>query len=154
MSQFSDMQPGGPPNPFASTPAGYPPPRRSRAWLWILLGAGGMGALVCCGCLGLFAVGWTQIGKGLQAQLNADPTAKEHLGTVNSATLDVVEMTKVAEKQKGGPPVMVFAVRGDKGSGMVHVEQEAGSGQTSEMASWCCLPARRSSLVLVLQRLV
>ena len=131
MSQFSDMQSGGPPNPFASTPAGYPPPRRSRAWLWILLGAVGMGALVCCGCLGLFAVGWTQVGKPLQAQLNADPIAKEHLGTVSSATLDVVEIAKVAEKQKkqGGPPVMVFSVRGDKGSGMVHAEQDTG-GQT------------------------
>jgi hypothetical protein len=136
MSQFSDMHTGGPPNPFASTPAGYPPPRRSRAWLWILLGATGMGALVCCGCLGLFAVGWTQVGKGLQAQLNADPAAKEHLGTVSSATLDVSAMMEAAAKKgkDGGQPDMVFDVRGDKGSGMVHAQQDPG-GQTFRNAT-------------------
>lgn len=127
MSQFSDMQSPQPPNPFAATPTNYPPPRRSRAWLWILLGAGGMGALVCCGCLGLFAFGWSQVGKGLQAQLNADPTATEHLGTVNSATLDIVATGEATEKEGGGQAVMVFQVQGTKGKGRVQARQAPGN---------------------------
>lgn len=131
MSQFSSTPQGTPQNPFSSSPFDNPPPRRSRTWLWILLGAGGMGALVCCGCAGLFAVGWTQVGKGLQAQLNADPIAKEHLGTVSSATLDVTAMMEAAaaKGKDGGNPDMVFQVRGDKGSGHVHAQQDPG-GQT------------------------
>ena len=126
MSQFSGMPQENPPNPFASSPFDKPPPpRRSRVWLWILLGALGMGALVCCGCAGLMGFAWTQVGAPLQAQLKADPKAQEHLGTVNSATLDMSGVMEAAKDAKPGePPVMVFQVRGDKGSGVVHARQE------------------------------
>jgi hypothetical protein len=126
MSQFANFDsPSSKPNPFAATPAFQQPPKRSNAWLWILLGVGGTMLVVCCGCVGLFALGYSQMGKPLMAQLNADPTAQQHLGTVTKAEFDFVASTQATEKAKGagGGNVMVFNVEGDKGKGVVQAKQ-------------------------------
>jgi hypothetical protein len=118
MSQFSDLQPSQPPNPFATTPMNYPPPRRSRAWLWILLGIGGLGAAMCCGCAGMgwFAAstGFNMMAEDLKGKLNADPVAQEHLGTIKNVEMDFIASIKATEK-RGGEQVFLFHVEGSKG---------------------------------------
>jgi hypothetical protein len=127
MSQFDNLgQPTGAPNPFSTSPGGFPPPKKSNAWLYILLGVGGTLLLVCCGCGGLFMFGFSQVGKPLMLQLNADPTSQQHLGTVTSAQLDFVASTKATEQAGGGGNIMVFNVKGDKGAGVVRAHQAPG----------------------------
>lgn len=129
MSQFPVSDPAGGHNPFASSPPGYPPPPKSRVWLWVLLGAGGAAALVCCGCAGFGWLGWNVstrvLGTELVQQLNADATAQQELGKVLSADLDVMATAK-ATQESDGRQVMVFRVTGDKASGEVHAEQTGG----------------------------
>ena len=89
MSQFANFDSPNPtPNPFAATPAYQQPPKKSNAWMWILLGVGGTVLVVCCGCVGFFTLGLNVIGNQIEAQLNADPTAQQHLGEVQSASID------------------------------------------------------------------
>jgi hypothetical protein len=131
MSQFPNMnQPGSAPNPFAATTPGFPPPRRSSAWLWILVGAGGVAALVCCGCGGLMWFGLSAAGgvldKQMVARLNDDAIAKEHLGTVTSAKWDMMASGEATQKG-GGKNVLLFHVQGSKGKGDVVVEQAPGA---------------------------
>lgn len=130
MSQFPASDPAsGSSNPFASSPPGYPPPRKSNIWLWILLGAGGAAVLVCCGCAGFGWIGWNVgtgvLGTELVKQLNADAAAQQELGTVSSATLDLMATSK-ATQDADGRSVMVFQVKGEKASGQVHAEQAGG----------------------------
>jgi hypothetical protein len=132
MSQFSDMQ-SGPPNPFASTPPGYPPPRKSRAWLWILLGIGGLGVAACCGCAGMgwFAAstGFNMMAEDLKGKLQADPVAQEHLGDITSVEMDFLASIKATEK-RGGEQVFLFHVDGSKADGDVIGKQPVQGQQT------------------------
>ena len=137
MSQFPNMgQPGSAPNPFAASPAAYPPPPRSRVWLWVLLGIGGTGLFVCCGCAGLMWFGWTKAMGVVESQmvtkLNGDPVAKEHLGAVKSASFDVMASGEATQKA-GGKNLFVFHVQGEKGKADVHADQ-ATDGQTFQNA--------------------
>jgi hypothetical protein len=127
MSQFDNLGQPGAPNPFSTSPVS-PPPKKSNAWLWILLGVGGTLLLVCGCCGGLFMFGFSQVGRPLMLQLNADPTSQQHLGTVTSAQLDFVASTKATEQAGGGGNIMVFNVKGDKGSGVVRAHQAPGGG--------------------------
>ena len=129
MSQFPEMGQPGQPAPFATMP-GYPQPRKSRWWLWLLLGIGGVGVAICCGCAGLTYFGLSAAGTAFEgpmlSKLNADPTVQEKLGTVTSAKWDMMASTKAVEKSKSQKPIFVFHVVGDKGSGDVHADQAVG----------------------------
>ena len=129
MSQFPDMGQPGSPASFATAP-GFPPPRKSRWWLWLLIGMGGAGVIVCCGCAGLMYFGLSAAGNVMEgpmiSKLNADATAQEKLGTVTSAKWDMMATGKATEAAKNGTTVMVFHVTGEKGSGDVHADQAVG----------------------------
>jgi hypothetical protein len=138
MSQFPSSEPaGGKPNPFATSPPGYAQPK-SKTWLYVLLGGGGVLLLLCCGCGGMgyffFNTGMNIVGQELVRQLNADPVAQEHLGTVSSATMDFMATGEATQKRGGN--VIVFHVTGDKGSGNVTAEQTPGqqSFQNAELS--------------------
>jgi len=133
MSQFPNMnQPAGQPNPFAASQSPYQqPPKSSNVWLWILLGVGGAGLLVCCGCGGF---GYMMMGEGfkvfeqnLQAQLSASPVAQEHLGEIQSVKMDFMEGVKRTDERK--QQTMVFHVVGSKGSAEVEGDQPPFGGQ-------------------------
>jgi hypothetical protein len=127
MSQFANFDQPAKPNPFAAPPPGGQGPKKSRAWLWILLGAGGMGVLFCCGCAGLFALGWNEVGRQLTVQLNADPTAQQHLGEVTSASMDLVATGEAAQGvQDKSQQKIVFQVKGKKSDGKVSARQVPG----------------------------
>jgi hypothetical protein len=134
MSQFPNMnQPAGQPNPFAASASTYQqPPKKSNVWLYILLGVGGAGLLVCCGCGGF---GYMMMGEGfkvfeqnLQAQLSASPAAQEHLGEIQSVKMNFMEGVARTEK-RGGQQTMVFNVVGSKGSAEVYGDQPPFGGQ-------------------------
>jgi hypothetical protein len=127
MSQFpASESPSGSPNPFAAAPPSYPPPQKSNVWLWVLFGAGGAAVLVCCGCGGLMWFGWSVstsvLGDQMVRQLNADAIAQQELGTVSSASFDVMASGQASQGAKG-KSILVFRVVGDKASGEVHAEQ-------------------------------
>lgn len=130
MSQFPNMNQPGQPNPFGGGQSPYQQqPKSSMLWLWILLGVGGVGLLCCGGCGGLFYLGLNAAGGEMVARLNADPVAQEHLGTVTSATMDVMAMGEESQRAGPGKSILVFNVVGDKGSGKVIAEQEPGAQQ-------------------------
>jgi hypothetical protein len=134
MSQFPNPgMPGSEPNPFAASPAGYQP-KKSNTWLYILLGVGGVSLLACCGCVGLgyfgFNAGMGIVGAQLKNQLNSDPTAQQHLGTVSSVEVDI--MASGEEQQKRGEQVLLFHVVGDKGTGDVIAQQAPGQQTFSD----------------------
>jgi hypothetical protein len=132
MSQFPNMNQPGQPNPFAAGPAAYQQPKSSNAWLWILLGVGGAGLLVCCGCggFGYYAMnqGFTMMQTALKDQLNTNPVAQQHLGPITSVTFDFG--ASITESQeRGGDEVFVFHVVGANGSGDVIGNQPPPGGQ-------------------------
>ncbi|MDX1948071.1 MAG: hypothetical protein SFU86_21915 [Pirellulaceae bacterium] len=120
-SQFSDFGQGGGVNP-CFTSAQTPPPPKSKAWLWILLGVLGGGLVVCAGCCGIGYIGmqgaFSQLDSDMLAKLNADPVAQQHLGTITSVKGDFWASTRESEK-RGGQRVFIFHVQGTLGSGDV-----------------------------------
>ena len=132
MSQFPNMNQPGQPNPFAASQSPYQQqPKKSNTWLYILLGVGGAGLLVCCGCGGF---GYMMMGEGfkvfeqnLQAQLSASPVAQEHLGEIQSVKMDFMEGVKRTDERK--QQTMVFHVVGSKGSAEVEGDQPPFGGQ-------------------------
>jgi hypothetical protein len=132
MSQFPNMNQPGQPNPFSAGPAAYQQPKSSNTWLWILLGVGGVGLLVCCGCGGF---GWMTMNQGftifeqnLQAQLSSSPTAQEHLGDIQSVKFDFMAGMKRTE-ERGGQQTFVFHVTGSKATMDVEGDQPPFGGQ-------------------------
>jgi len=143
---------GNAPNPFAAAPQGYPPPRKSNVWLWVLGGAGGAMLLVCCGCGGLMYFGFNKgmgiLGEKLVGQLNEDAVAKEHLGKVSSATVDFTGMISEAQKNKTpGEQRFLFHVKGDKASGDVTAVQ-ATPGQEQFKNAKLRLPGKDEEIPL------
>ena len=128
MSQFPNMNQPGQPGHFSAGPPADQQPKSSNAWLWILLGVGGVGLLLCCGCGGLAMLGLNMAGGEMVARLNADPVAQEHLGTIKSASFDVMG-TGEESQRAGGKNVIVFNVVGDKASGKVIADQAPGAEQ-------------------------
>jgi hypothetical protein len=130
MSQF---QPGSSPNPFSPAPGAYQQPKKSNTWLWVLLGVGGIFAVVCCGCGGvgymLMQTGFTVIEQDLQNRLAGDPTVQEHIGNVQSVELDFIASVQESEK-RGGDQVFRFHVTGDKGNADVVGGQPPQGGTT------------------------
>jgi len=126
MSQFPSSGQPGAPNPFGPAPT-YQPPKKSNAWLWILLGVGGVVVLSCVCCGGFMMFGFNLVGKQIIAQLNSDPTAQQHLGTVSSASMDFVAIGEANKNKAGGRQYMVFDVKGSKGSGKVKAVQTPGA---------------------------
>jgi hypothetical protein len=118
--------PYDPTNPYSTLggPPGMHPPRKSNAWLWILgIGGGILGlGLLCCGCFGgLFYFGWGQMNEMVKQQIQNDPVIQEHIGEVYSVSANV--MATGQEVQANPPPpgdnVLVFDVKGSKGSGQL-----------------------------------
>jgi hypothetical protein len=123
-SQFSGFgQPGQgnfPPgnlNPYSDVPLG-PPPKKSKTWLWILLGGGlvALVALIACGGIIYFSFseGLAIFEQDLMARLNASPTAQKHLGTIESVEFDLLASTKATNKNDG-EQVFLFHVQGTQG---------------------------------------
>jgi len=116
MSQgnYGGYTPPNPNNPYANTGSfgQAPPPKKSKAWIWILGIVGGGGILVCgcCGGLSYFAynTGMTMIAEQTKQEIQGKPVVQEHIGTIESASPDL--MAGVEETQKKGGPSRARAI--------------------------------------------
>lgn len=103
-----------------------PPPKKGGKGLLIGCGiASLLGMLVCCGgfaMLGYFGLG--VVGDVVQAEVENSPTIIEHIGEIDSMSLN---LTATGEEAQGVEPgqaaPMVFDVQGSKGSGMIVAQQ-------------------------------
>jgi hypothetical protein len=119
--------PNDPLNPYANLGGSgttQPPRRSSSPWPWILGIGGGFGvaALLCCGCLGVLGyIGFNQINQSLKLQIQDDPVIQEHIGEIESVSLNL--MAAIEEMKANPPPpgesLQAFDVQGTKGSGVV-----------------------------------
>ncbi len=112
-------------NPY-SFPPGYEPPRRSRSWLWILLGIGGLvvvAPLCCLGCGGLLLhFGFEVVEGEIVADLNTDPIIQQHIGQVVSAEIDLWDSFQEDMKnpvEDDEESWYVFDIQGTKNRGRV-----------------------------------
>jgi hypothetical protein len=113
---------GGNPNPYAgSFGPQQPPPKKSNAWLWIL-GIGGIGSLLVCGCCGgfgyfAFSQGMSMFAEAAKSEAAGNPAVVEHIGDITSVNSNFIKSTQETEKRGPGTNYLVFEVEGTKGSG-------------------------------------
>ncbi|MFN0017078.1 MAG: hypothetical protein ACKVP0_02395 [Pirellulaceae bacterium] len=139
MSQgnYGGYTPPNPNNPYANTGSfgQAPPPKKSKAWIWILGIVGGGGILVCgcCGGLTYFAynTGMTMIAEQTKQEIQGKPVVQEHIGTIESASPDLMAGVEETQKKgaKPGESHLVIHIKGSKGSGDVIGRMPQGGGQ-------------------------
>ena len=124
----------------SNPPDSYPPPQRSSSavlWIVILVLVLVVGlpillvAVMFLGCCGLMGVGaysaFHLTGEMAKQQFGADPVIQQHVGEIQSISLNLSATEE--ERQKGvaqGANVVVFDVSGPKGSGQIIAEQLPG----------------------------
>lgn len=126
-----------PNDPFnnPAQPMGQPqggPPQKSRG-KGCLIGCGIASVvmlLVCCGggyWMYNFVSG--ELGREVQRRVADNPVIKEHVGQLESVSLDLMETSKQSQQaqEEGKQGVLVFQLEGSQGSGQLLVEQATGS---------------------------
>jgi hypothetical protein len=123
VSSWQQSPTGMNPQPYA--PSGVPPfspqpPAKSNAWLWVLLGIGGV-LFLCCGggVVGLAVFGMNIAAEEVSDQVRDNPKFREHIGELQS-----METDWVATAAKNDDETFVYNARGDKGSGVLTVKEE------------------------------
>jgi len=131
VSQPFSNNPASPPaaGSFAQDPFA-PPPKKSSWWMWLLGGCGCSVVLLvlCCGGVSYWGAtkGGQFLGKVLQEALqeeiagNAD--VEEHLGEINSLTVNFVESGQEKSARGSSENVLVMDAVGTKGNGKFIVE--------------------------------
>lgn len=105
-----------------------PPPQKSNFWMIFFIVVLVL-MVICCGCGGA-AVWFTYtgvqqvagaIGGEIVKPYQNDPAVQEHIGNIQSASMNLSEMMKEAQKNPGKEDegVMIFDVVGDKGKGKI-----------------------------------
>jgi hypothetical protein len=119
-------------------PGSFPPQQQSSStiiWVVVLILLLVIGlpillvALVFVGCCGLIGVGTTfalQMPADMaKQQFGNDPVIQQHIGQLQSVSLNLTGTSEEQQKQTtAGTNVMVFDVRGSKGSGQLIAEQQ------------------------------
>lgn len=123
---------GGPtPGGYAEAPFGQPPPQKSsRWWVWILGGCGCSTLLLilCCGGIGYWTVakGGKLVGGAIKEQLEKEIAGNddvaEHLGDIQSLSMDFIESGKETQSRGGGANWLVLNAEGEKGNGTFVVQ--------------------------------
>lgn len=127
------------PNSGSSFPPSTPPvaPKKSNVLLYVLLGIGGVALLVCCGCAGTMYFGGSSImnaaltaaAEEVRPSLAADPVVQEHIGEIESVTVNFSSMMAEAQaNQKAGNAEqrMVIDIKGSKANGQAVGVMDAG----------------------------
>ncbi|QDT06820.1 hypothetical protein K227x_52410 [Rubripirellula lacrimiformis] len=135
-----------PENPFDANPNApgnsggvYPdsPPKKSKAKFW-LMGCGILGfvgLLVCCGGpLLMTQFGLSMLAGEFQKQLDGNPVIVEHIGEIESLSMNWSETIARAQNAEGGSEELAFEISGTKGSGVVMIQQDQ-SGDGTGMQS-------------------
>jgi hypothetical protein len=112
MSQFNDPTFGAPP----------PPKKKSSATMWIiilLLLVLGVPVLCCGGIMGgFFMVGRNVLAAQMKSEFQNHAAVQEHIGADMDATLNFSAST-AEQQQHPNEKVLVFDVKGSKGSGKI-----------------------------------
>jgi hypothetical protein len=117
-------QPMGGPGQYGGTFGPQaPPPRRSNTWLWILGGLGLAGLLVCGCCGGFMMFGMSQLSGALEEEVAGHPAIEQHIGDIQSTSLNLTATGEETNKRGGGKSVMVYDVKGSTGNGQLIAEQ-------------------------------
>lgn len=105
--------------PFGSQP---PPRKSSKMWIFLLIGGLLLIPLTCCGgALGFFWLGTSVLSTEAKQDVAGTPEAVAELGEVQSASTNL--MASGEEKNRAGREVVVFDIKGTKGTGQLIVEQ-------------------------------
>jgi hypothetical protein len=88
--------------------------------------------LGCCGMMGLGAYSAMQIpGEMARQQYANHPVVREHVGEVQSVSMNIAatadEQQQAGDDLPPGTTIMVFDVRGSKGTGKIVAQQRAGA---------------------------
>lgn len=86
--------------------------------------------LVCCGGgVAMFYYGTNALGEVVVSQVENDPAIVEHIGEVESCSLDFGATAKAAEsaEQAGDQTPIAFEIKGSKGEGTLLLMQEPGN---------------------------
>lgn len=79
-----------------------------------------VGGLICLGCCGglyaMFSVGMNEVAGDIEAQISGDPTLREHIGEIESLSVNLIESASYDDDE-----TFVYDVRGSKGSGKLVV---------------------------------
>lgn len=135
--------PPNPSNPYANVGqfGQAPPPKKSKAWIWILGIIGGGGILVCGGCCGMsywaYSFGMSTIANQTKDEIQGRPEIQEHIGTIETATPDLMAGVQETQKKgaKPGESHLVVHLKGSKGSGDVigRMPQQGGQRLTEKV---------------------
>jgi len=125
--------PGGPAPAGGFAPPPYaPPPRKSNWWIWLLGGCGCSAILLmlCCGGVSYwgFSKSMNVLGDLVKKEVEDNPDVKEHLGEINSITMNLAETTKEKQARGGTSNWIVFDAEGSKGDGQIIAESSPGAG--------------------------
>lgn len=111
-------------NPYApSTPPAVP--KKSNVLVYVLGGIGVLCLVLCLGCAGFMAYGFSWLGTAAAEQikpaLRADPVVQEHIGEISSLSTDWVATSEEVQraKREGGQRRIVFEIEGSKGKGTI-----------------------------------
>lgn len=94
--------------------------------------------LVCCGgILFLFYFGQNALGELVVVQVENDPAIVEHIGSIESCSLDFGATAAAAEaaEQPGDPTPMAFQLEGSKGEGTLLMMPASKSGDPNNFSS-------------------
>lgn len=104
-------------------------PKKSSTLLYVLAGISGACLLLCLGCgvYGFLLVsnGMQQASKELIVQVQPHPLIQEHIGKVQSLSMNFGESVSINEG-KVGKKTAVFDIVGDKGSALLFGEVDDG----------------------------
>ena len=129
------MSDGNSANPYLAQPASQPaapppgPPQPAKkssigCILIVLAIVGGGGVLLCCGGGGFMAwFGTRMLGEVVTKSLKDHPVIKEHLGELESMSIDFS-----ATGENNEQDTIVFQAKGSKGTGTLYVKTNQGNG--------------------------
>ncbi len=125
-----------PDNPFQTsgpgTMHGDRQPKKGNVWLWVIGIIGGimvLGALVCCGgTFFAYRAGTNMLAEQFKNQLSGNPTIVEHVGDIQSMSLNLSETSTQAESSGGA---LAFDVVGSKSNATLLIKQAPGGDGTS-----------------------
>ncbi|QEG43638.1 hypothetical protein UC8_56900 [Roseimaritima ulvae] len=104
------------PNPNVPPPTSTGSSSALKWVLGILAGLGLLTVLCCGGCFLVAKFGLDAVGTQVAEQVKDDPVIVEHIGNVESVDMEFIK-TSQYQQETGDSDVMVFTIRGDKGSG-------------------------------------
>ncbi len=142
---WGQQQPSWPPQQGGYQQGGYqqgggyggPPPQKTNlTWLWILLGAGGLCIVVCCGgCILMGAMAPGDGSEEVQAAFESHPSIIEHIGTVTAVEFNFIDSMDYESES-----TFVYDIRGTKGSGQIITEESDAVWETEILSAELELP--------------